>query len=1395
MPVSSRPLARLSSLAAATLALALAFAGVTATATATPALADGAGLPFSCTMPTFFAQAENAGVATLFKGSYTNTGGTNWAALGDSAGATLYNALAFNPNDSFLYATAYGTPATTGHLMRIDSAGTETDIGPSSPALGAPTATLWDTGVFDPAGNYYVASGNAGTTALHKVTGVAGAPAVAPVKTQITLSQSVTLADLAYLPNPADPTKGYLWGHSWSTTLNVFYRIDPATGTVLTIPSTAIPANQYGSVFAMGNGNLSFIATNARMYQVSIFGAETATPTFTQVNDVAAVTNARSDASNCIAAPADLSVATTVPAAVPVDSSATWTVVVTNNGPGAASGFVVKDTLPTGFTGVTATSPSAACVIASGVATCSGGPISVGGTAVITFTGTTPATPGSRATSATVTGYEADLTPANNSSASALVVGSNVLALVDDDRATAQATPIDIDVLANDTRTGGGVTSVSLADNGTTSIDIGPGTVRYTPDAGFSGDDAFTYTVTDGTGQTGTATVTVRVAPSAVADSGSTRSGTPITLDVVANDNGTGLALATATAPVGGTVQIVAGSAVFTPAADFSGSASFAYTATDQVGQTVFSTAAIAVAPDAVDDQVSTPVGVPVDIPVLTNDRGTTLSVTSVSNPVGGTVTRTGDVPRFTPAAGFTGTASFDYAISGTGGSDTASVDIVVAPRATDDSATTPADTDVLIDVLANDSGDTLSVESVTGTADGTVVITAGQTLYTPTPGFSGTDSFGYTAKDAAGQIVGAVVTVTVTPVALDDIRSTSVDVPVTVPVLGNDRGSGLEVGSVSGAANGSVSLVDGIVTFIPTSGFSGTASFDYGLTGDGGSDSATVTITVRPVAIADSVTTPVDTAVLIDVVDNDLGANLVAGGLTGASHGTVQLIAGRVRFTPEAGFSGVGGFDYVLSGDGGLSAAHVTVRITPTAADDSGTTTLDTPVILAVRGNDVGTTLAVRAVTPAASGVTSVVDGRILYTPNSGFSGSDAFTYTVADGSDQTATATVTVTVLPVASDDDAATVTGTPVAIDVLANDGGTGLELTTVEVPTGGTAAIVDGEVVFTPAAGFSGPVSFDYTTTDDTGSVASATVTVLVTPLAPDDVATTVAGSEVDIPVLGNDSGSGLSVTGVSTPAHGTAALRAGGIRYSPARGFSGLDRFTYDAVDSVGSTYTATVTVSIEPLAADDSATTVTGSRVTLDPVSKLVGTGLRITGIGTPIGGTATVNPDGTVTYVARPGFSGVERIAYTVTDHAGQEVSATLEIRVRPLVTADSGSVISGASVVMDLIGNDSGSRLRITGHTDPAHGRLDIAADGTARYDAAPGFVGIDSFTYTVTDDAGQEVTTTVQLVVLPLGLAATGSDPANLLLVAVMLLLGGITAILAQRRPRSRHAARAR
>ncbi|HDM8125779.1 TPA: tandem-95 repeat protein, partial [Vibrio harveyi] len=544
----------------------------------------------------------------------------------------------------------------------------------------------------------------------------------------------------------------------------------------------------------------------------------------------------------------------------------------------------------------------------------------------------------------------------------------------DDSVLTDEDASVSIDVLANDQDADSDSLSIESAtvpaEQGT--VEIIDGKLIFTPAEDFNGEATVTYVVTDGA-LTDEATVTVTVnpindAPAAVNDTVSTDEDTAVTIDVLANDsdpeNDT-LTITAASVPTEqGTVAIVDGKLVFTPAENFNGDATISYTISD--GQlTDDATVAVTVnpvndAPVAVDDTVTTDEDTAVTIDVLANDsdpENDTLTITAASVPAEqGTVTIVDGKLVFTPAENFNGDATISYAISDGQLTDDATVAVTVnpvndAPVAVNDTVSTDEDTAVTIDVLANDSdpeNDTLTITAASVPAEqGTVTIVDGKLVFTPAENFNGDATISYTISD--GQLTDdATVAVTVNPVndapvAVDDTVATDEDTAVTIDVLANDSDSENDTLTITAASvpaeQGTVTIVDGKLVFTPAENFNGDATISYTISDGQLTDDATVAVTVNPVndapvAVNDTVSTDEDTAVTIDVLANDSDPENDQLTITNASvpaeQGTVTIVDGKLVFTPAENFNGDATISYTIS-DGQLTDdATVAVTVNP---------------------------------------------------------------------------------------------------------------------------------------------------------------------------------------------------------------------------------------------------------------------------------------------------------------------------------------------------------------------------------------------------------------------------------------------------------------------------------
>ena len=994
---------------------------------------------------------------------------------------------------------------------------------------------------------------------------------------------------------------------------------------------------------------------------------------------------------------------------------------------------------------------------------------------------------------------------------------------VNDTATTSENTAVSVPVLVNDSDVDGDALTITgaTATNGTVSV-VGTN-VLFTPTASFNGNAFVNYTISDGHGGTASAIVTITVTPVndppvAVNDTATTPEDNAVSIPVLVNDSdidGDALTITSATA-TNGTVSIVGTNLLFTPSANFHGVATVNYTISDGHGGTASAIVTITVTPVndppvAVNDIATTPEDTAISIAVLVNDSdldGDALTITGATG-TNGTVSIVGTNMLFTPALNFNGIATLNYTISdGHGGTASATVAVTVTPVndppvAINDSATTPEDTSVSIPVLVNDSdvdGDVLTITSATAT-NGAVSIVGTNLLFTPSANFNGIATVNYTISDGHGGSASAIVTITVTavndpPVAVNDTATTPEDTAVSIAVLANDSdvdGDILTIISATGT-NGTVSIVGTNLLFTPAANFNGTVVVNYTISdGHSGTASASVTITVTPVndppvAVNDTATTPEDTSVSISVLINDTDADGDALAITSATttNGTVSVVGTNLVFTPATNFNGTALLTYSISdGHGGTASANVTVSVTPVndppvAVNDLATTPEDTAVSIAVLANDSdadGDALTIISAT-GTNGTVSILGTNLLFTPAVNFNGIATLNYSIGDGHGGTASATVAVTVTPVndppvAANDTATTPEDTSVSIPVLVNDtdaDGDALTITSATA-TNGTVSIVGTNLLFTPAANFSGTASLGYTISDGHGGTASANVTVTVTPVndppvAVNDAATTPEDTAVSIPVLVNDSdidGDALTIT-AATATNGTVSIVGTNLFFTPATNFNGAATISYTISDGHGGTASATVNVSVTPandppVALNDSATTPEDTTVSIPVLmndSDVDGDVLAITSA-TAAGGSVSIVGTNLV-FTPVTNFNGTVNLSYTISDGHGGSASASVTVLVTPVndppsALNDIATTAEDTSVTIPVLANDfdvDGDTLTIMSATT-TNGTLNISGTNLVFLPGA-NFNGTATLFYSISDGHGGTASASVTVIVTP-------------------------------------------
>lgn len=1364
------------------------------------ATANAAGTAFSCD--------ENTLYAINSSGAFESIAANSGAATVLPSQSPSNNALGITQNGTYAYATLNATSANaSGTLTKYDPvSGTTTKI----TGVYVPANTY--RGAVDPStGIYYYAQGNTTKAAVYGYNTTTGT-AIGQVGS-IDFAQAST-GDFAF------STTGVLYAVSGNQVVRVNGKL-PTSASTTEFTSTEIA--QLGSVttspgIAFSTSGYLYVAVSGTVVQINpSSGATVATQTIT-------------DGSGNSFTPTDLAscnYADGLRAQASIDqrwqSGDQFGLSITGNG------LSYGNTATTSGS-ATGTQPATAGsnLVAAGTAyTVS--ETAAGTTNLANYSTSYVCTTADGTRVASGPGTTASVTPPTSSDTDISCLFTNTLTAQhtfagDDSYSTPLDTTLNVPspgVLANDGGTGNAIASHTDPANGSLTLNS-DGSFQYVPASGFAGTDTFTYTDQDSSGTQKTATVTIVVGPVAVNDTYTATAGSADTVPakgVLANDRGTGLTASDASTPSHGSVTLHAdGSFTYTPTGSYSGPDSWTYTVTDAGGHTATGTVAMTVAPNAVDDTLPSTLANTAETvassTALSNDTGSSLAISAVGTPGHGTATLAGDGNSFVyrPADGYSGPDSFSYTVTDGTSSATASEHITVTPKAVDDqAASAPARSpDALSSssLVANDKGTTLGITSVDSATGGTVALSAdGATItFTPDRTFSGQASFQYTVTDASGGTGTATVTIPITPTAGSGATTATSgqkdSVDAAHGVLSGASGSGLTASLSDGPSHGDLALnSDGSFDYTPSASFSGTDSFTYTVTdSDGKTSTGTETITVLPKANDD--TLPQTGAGAAETVDgsaltsNDDGSGLEVTSLGVPAHGSAALNSdGTVTYTPATGFSGTDTFPYTVSDGHSSSTGTVSVVVTPKAvADTLPPTDARTPVTLPASdflGNDLGSGLRITSVgAPSMGQVALNGDGTVTYSPTAGFSGTYAFTYTVTDSEGRTSSATATITVKPDAGSPSTTATAGQTDHVSatdgLLSDSSGSQLTVALASQPTNGQVTLgSNGAYDYTPTAGFSGTDTFTFTVTDQSGGTSTGTATVTVLPSAHDDSANAKAGTALDLApsaLLANDSGTGLSITAVTQPAHGTAALnRDGSVTYASSDGYSGPDSFTYTVTDGSGRTSHADVAVTVAPVAKNDTGSTSAGRTLTVDAADGLLandeGSSLSAL-VSTPAAhGTATVNGDGSYVYTPRSGWSGVDSFTYTVTDGSSQTATATATIHVTPVAQDATATGLSGSSAHLDapgVLAGDTGSGLTVTRVdgsgapgsrvTTAAGNTVTIGSDGSFDFSAAPGFSGVDTIPVTVTDASGLSTTGHVVVTVDPRALDDSFSTRAN-------------------------------
>lgn len=523
-------------------------------------------------------------------------------------------------------------------------------------------------------------------------------------------------------------------------------------------------------------------------------------------------------------------------------------------------------------------------------------------------------------------------------------------------------------------------------------------------------------------------------------------------------------------------------------------------------------------------------------------------------------------------------------------------------------------------------------------------------------------------------------------------------------------------------------------------------------------------------------------------------------------------------RGLQRVGICDIGAFE-----SGANTPAPTLQTLALTAAADTAVAVAGTPIKINVLANDlyqVASTIRIVSVGPTSANNGSLVldfNGVLIYTPPPTFTGQDTFTYAINDGTNTSAPATVTVTVVtaanlpPVSFDDNSLTVSWGGTVTGTLKSNNKVGTFSIKTQ-PTKGVATLTDaasGAFSYTanaaPPTGSIGLPSdfFTFQFNDGTTTSNIGTITIginpppLSKPVAAAAVVAVDAGKIVTGSLANAGNGSDVVVYSISVPpTKGTVLLNGstGSFSYSAAPDATGTDSFKFKITDANASPAnsvdfsaenTATISITVpttpntQPAVADvGGLTVVAGKSVT----GALVGTDangdkLLYSLASQPSKGSVlTFNPaTGAFEYQAAVDATGTETFTYQVTDGTGTSAPATVTINITPkdqttpvvnlVATDDAVSALTATATVISVLANDQGSgTLQLSSvQTSTANGGvITNNGDGTVTYTSAASFVGVDSFTYDMTDSSG--VTARAVVTVTVAAAAANVNPPGN-------------------------------
>ena len=914
------------------------------------------------------------------------------------------------------------------------------------------------------------------------------------------------------------------------------------------------------------------------------------------------------------------------------------------------------------------------------------------------------------------------------------------------------------------------LTSVHSARNGEVSMDA-HGNISFTPDPDYAGTDAgFSYTVTDQSGKSSSGKAIVEVLDQREAPQVSSTTYPAINEDepitfcpeeiakFVSDADGDQLHLDSITNIQHGSVVVENGFFKFIPEAGYSGTASFDYQANDSHRGTVQGHLEFEILPvnDAVvmgEETYQTTEETPLTITVadlLANDsdpEGGAVEFVSVGNATHGTVTTDGNgTIQFTPAPDYFGSeAGFFYTVKDEEGLESSAfVTVAVqnsndAPEAGAETLSTNEDQAITFDnstierFLHDADGDTLHLTSISNVSGGVISEHNGTYTFTPHANYHGAAFLDYSAADGNGATIQGTLDIDVVPVDDAtvfgaDILTTDEEVAVSTTIdvlLANDSDveGPLHFAGLGATLHGTASQDEhGAIIFAPDADYFGNeAGFEYKVEDRDGNQSTTwvqvniANVNDAPAIIETTITTNEDQPLVFDAatiaqfIDDRDGEQPTIKTINSVNGGTVTKDNnGLYTFTPSTDYHGLASLEYTIEDAQG---ATVSGRLDIDILSVNDATTFGDDTLTTEEEVDVSTTLSA------------------------------------------------------------------------LMANDHDRDGELTFINFGAAVHGTLhhsENGDIIFRPDLNYFGQqAGFEYTVEDAEGNRETTMVPVHVTGIndAPTilfdqryiDEDQSIVFEQTEMATFINDpDGDQLQFSSFDDIVGGSLTQTNGVYTYTPDPDFYGTGQFSYTVHDGNGAAESGTMTIHIAPVndlptVAKTSATMAEDGEITFEVTSLMAGASdvedgsdLRFMGISASSNGDGWVDEQGLLHFLPDDDFFGTATLNYAVADTETGIGTGVITITVlgandAPVAMDDDrilawsnnsyDNVYSAAALLANDLDVDS-DPLQISSLGNALYGTVSQDQNGFLHYQAASDdWVGIDTFTYTITDGNGGE------------------------------------------------------